>query len=221
MFTEWSEFSQESRVINEYIIGIRPYTIFKHICLFILAVLGLSCGTRDLHCGMRTLSCGMHAGSSCLTRDRTWAPWIGSVESSPLDHQGSPLTLFLKDLGTCGFRRGAGRSEASPACLRSHVCLAAEVGMQAGSSWGDMGSSCLCLYPSSGLEQCLISRIGSWEAECGAVIYSAVGVCHFIGLEWPSENSGCCCTSACQTICNSCLVSFKLEPYREALSFPA
>ena len=36
------------------------------------------------------LSCGMHVGSSSLTRDRTLAPCIGSVESYPLDHQGSP-----------------------------------------------------------------------------------------------------------------------------------
>ena len=38
--------------------------------LFILAVPGLSHGTRDL-------SCGMHAGSSSLTRDQTQAPALG------------------------------------------------------------------------------------------------------------------------------------------------
>ena len=32
----------------------------------------------------------MHAGSSSPTRDRTQAPCIGSMESYPLDHQGSP-----------------------------------------------------------------------------------------------------------------------------------
>ena len=53
-----------------------------------LAVPGFSCG-------MRTLSCGMHVGSSSLTRGRTWAPCTGSVESYPLDHQGSPLSDFL------------------------------------------------------------------------------------------------------------------------------
>ena len=34
-----------------------------------------------LSCGMRTLSCGMHVGSSSLTRDRNWAPCVGSAES--------------------------------------------------------------------------------------------------------------------------------------------
>ena len=34
-----------------------------------------------LNCGMRILSCGMRVGSSSLTRDRTWAPCIGSAES--------------------------------------------------------------------------------------------------------------------------------------------
>ena len=37
---------------------------------------------------------GMHLGSSSLSRDRTRAPCIGSVESYPLDHQGSSLPIF-------------------------------------------------------------------------------------------------------------------------------
>ena len=45
---------------------------------------------------MRTLSCGMHVGSSSLTRDRTQAPCIGSVESYPLHHQGRPKKEFLE-----------------------------------------------------------------------------------------------------------------------------
>ena len=62
---------------------------------FILAVPGLSCDTWDLLCSMWDLfSCSMHAGSSSLTRDRTPAPCIRSVESSSLDHQGSPCRLF-------------------------------------------------------------------------------------------------------------------------------
>ena len=40
--------------------------------------------------GMVTLSCGMHAGSSSRTGAQTWALCIGSVESYPLDHQGTP-----------------------------------------------------------------------------------------------------------------------------------
>ena len=48
----------------------------------------------------RTGSSLQHEGSCSLTRDRTWAPCIGSVASQPLDHQGSPrrsilLTNFL------------------------------------------------------------------------------------------------------------------------------
>ena len=37
-----------------------------------------------------------HEGSRPLARDRTWAPSIGSVESLPLDQQGSPCILFLE-----------------------------------------------------------------------------------------------------------------------------
>ena len=37
----------------------------------------------DLNCGMQDLA-----------RDGTWASCIGSSESKPLDHQGSPLELF-------------------------------------------------------------------------------------------------------------------------------
>ena len=70
----------------------------ENIYLFILAEPGLRCGMRDLLvavCGL--LSCGMHAGSSSLIRDWTQAPCIGSVESYPVDHQGSPqhIVLFL------------------------------------------------------------------------------------------------------------------------------
>ena len=43
-----------------------------------------------LSCGMRTLRCGMHVGSSSLSRDWSRAPCLGSVESYPLHHQGSP-----------------------------------------------------------------------------------------------------------------------------------
>ena len=50
---------------------------------------------------MPSLGCGMwtqlqHVESSSLTRDRTQAPCIGSTESCPLDHQGSPSQYFLK-----------------------------------------------------------------------------------------------------------------------------
>ena len=35
-------------------------------------------------------------GSSSLTRDQTWAPWIGSRKFYPLDHHGSPSLKYLK-----------------------------------------------------------------------------------------------------------------------------
>ena len=41
------------------------------------------------------LSCGMHAGSGSLIRDRTQGPCLGSMESHPLDHQGSPTYDFV------------------------------------------------------------------------------------------------------------------------------
>ena len=95
------------------------YHLWRNVCsdlcpflkIFILAVLGLSCGTQDLpwgtqdllvvtcglfSCGMQTLSCGMHAGSSSLTRDRTQAPCIESAESYPLDPQGSPCSFLIR-----------------------------------------------------------------------------------------------------------------------------
>ena len=36
-----------------------------------------------------------HVGSSSLTRDRSWAPCIGSADSQPLNHQGGPCLFFL------------------------------------------------------------------------------------------------------------------------------
>ena len=36
-----------------------------------------------------------HAGSSSLTRNQTWVPCVGSSESQPLEHQGSPCLLCL------------------------------------------------------------------------------------------------------------------------------
>ena len=36
----------------------------------------------------------MHVGSSPLTRDQTWAPCTGSIETSPPDHQGRAMVLW-------------------------------------------------------------------------------------------------------------------------------
>ena len=80
--------------------------LFFNIYLFILAVPGLSYDTWGLHCSlqtltcsMQTLSCGMHVGFSSPTRDWTQAPCIGSMESYPLDHQGSLNTCCLVSTG--------------------------------------------------------------------------------------------------------------------------
>ena len=86
-------------------------------------MLGLSRGTQDVlvaacgiflvvECGVFT--CGMwdlqlwHAnsqlwrvGSSSPTRDGTWDPCPGSVESQPLDHQRSPCSWVVNGLPPC------------------------------------------------------------------------------------------------------------------------
>ena len=58
------------------------------MCQVLVAAGGL------LSCSMQTLSCSMHVGPSSLTRDRTQAPCIGSMEPYPLCHQGSPKPNF-------------------------------------------------------------------------------------------------------------------------------
>ena len=67
-------------------------TLLVFFLIFIhLAVPGLSCGTLDLWLWHANL-----VGSSPLTWTRTSAPYTGSVESWPLDYQGSPWKVFLK-----------------------------------------------------------------------------------------------------------------------------
>ena len=68
-------------------------SFLKNYLFRLLRVLVAECGIFS--CGMQTLSCSTHAGSSSLTRDRTWAPCIDSAESYPLDCQASPRTVFL------------------------------------------------------------------------------------------------------------------------------
>ena len=82
-----------------------PPWLFKNIFIYLFwlcQVLVVACGIfaaawgifsgsmRTLSCCIQTLSRGIHIGSSSPTRNRTWAPCIGSVESYPLDYQGSP-----------------------------------------------------------------------------------------------------------------------------------
>ena len=75
----------------------RKSLFFIFIYLFILAAPGLSCSMQDLSvAACRLLSCSMYAGSSSPTMYRSQAPCIGSVESYPLDHQGSPYFSNVK-----------------------------------------------------------------------------------------------------------------------------
>ena len=70
-------------------------TIYTRTCLFSLHLRSLHF-LRDLqlwHVG----SSLRYVGSSSLTRDRTQAPWPGSVKSKPLDHHG-PSHFLIKSL---------------------------------------------------------------------------------------------------------------------------
>lgn len=61
---------------------------FEFLKIFIyLGAPGLSCCMQDLYL--------WYVGSSSPTKDRIWAPCIGSSDSEPLDHQASPQTQFL------------------------------------------------------------------------------------------------------------------------------
>ena len=73
--------------------SIFKFFVYLFICL--CCVLVAACGIFYLwHLGY--FSCGLwdlylwHVGSGSLTRDRTQAPCIGSMEFKPLDHEGSP-----------------------------------------------------------------------------------------------------------------------------------
>ena len=77
----------------------RVLTFFKKKIIY-LAAPGLSCHMRGLQCGTQILHCS------------TWdlVPWpgieprpypcVGSVESQPLNHQGSPSSGIFKSLGS-------------------------------------------------------------------------------------------------------------------------
>ena len=69
------------RVLYAYIL----YTDYLFVLIY-LTVLGLSCSKQDFQL--------QNVGCSSLTRDGTWPPCIGSLESQPLDHQGSPRVKF-------------------------------------------------------------------------------------------------------------------------------
>ena len=76
----------------------------------------------------RLLSCGMRAGSSSPMRDQTRAPCIGSVESYPLDHQGSPSHTILNARNNNIVNRQNTSNIASSViskCLRQEISLGA------------------------------------------------------------------------------------------------
>ena len=83
--------------MHAYIIIYAYYTDVSYLFIYLFIWLHwVFVAARGLlSCGMQTLSCGMHVGSSSLTRDQTWAPCIGSMESYPLHHQGSPYRCLL------------------------------------------------------------------------------------------------------------------------------
>ena len=82
-----------------FLCNITPFQLHSKSMFFLFLFLKVFIYSLRLHqvlvvaCG---LSYGTHVGSSSPTTDRTWAPCIGSVESYPLDHQGSsPKSMFF------------------------------------------------------------------------------------------------------------------------------
>ena len=74
----------DSSVMMKYASLFIYYYLFWLCWVFIVVqCTGLAVTIRGLSCGMR--------GLSSSTRDQTWALCIGSTDSFPLDHQGSPL----------------------------------------------------------------------------------------------------------------------------------
>ena len=69
--------------------------IYFSIYLFILLhwVLILACGIFNY--SMQT-SHLQHVGSNSLTRDHNWVPFIGNMESWPLDHQEVPNYTLVR-----------------------------------------------------------------------------------------------------------------------------
>ena len=68
----------------------------KHLFIWLHQVLVAAHRIFDLHCG--------RVESSYPTKDQTWTSCIQSVESWPLDHQGSPsLSCFKENPGHTSF----------------------------------------------------------------------------------------------------------------------
>ena len=76
-----------------------PRVIIYSVYLFLTFFFFFGC--TCLSCGMWDLSLS-HVGSSSLTRDRTQAPCIGSMESWPLDTEKSLNCFLINSLSSVG-----------------------------------------------------------------------------------------------------------------------
>ena len=68
---------------------------FFFMCLFGCTGLVAALEIFDLHCSMRNIWLS-HVGPSSLIRNQTQASCTESLDSQPLDQQGSPIIRFLK-----------------------------------------------------------------------------------------------------------------------------
>ena len=70
----------------------RIVTFPQDLCFFFFNIYLFGSSGSQLWCENFQLQ---HVGSSSLTRDQIWIPCLGTVESQPLDHQGSPLCFLI------------------------------------------------------------------------------------------------------------------------------
>ena len=70
--------------------GVSFVGLFVFLIFVYLTAPGLSCSTWDLQSWHENTQL-QHVGSSSLTGDQTWAPYTGTMDSQPLDHQGSEV----------------------------------------------------------------------------------------------------------------------------------
>ena len=75
--------------------GVLQLDFFFFMCLFGCTGLVAALGIFDLHCSMRNIWLS-HVAPSSLIRNQTQAPCTESLDSQPLDQQGSPIIRFLK-----------------------------------------------------------------------------------------------------------------------------
>ena len=110
-------------------------------------------------------------GSSSLTRDQTRTPCIESKESQPLDHQGSPESIFIVHQGPISHQlKTTGVTEQRPQgsrrrCRSQRLWADLTVQWQEGGSpprrtWGHTGTGDLCGHQQPGM-----SCPGLWGRE--------------------------------------------------------